>query len=124
VSHNLSAVEMMCQRTIWLDRGSVRLMGPTGDVVRAYLDAVDAALIEDGSSLTAHRFARAAGLSEGPRGPAAPLEIPQPAASEEGPATQRAVSEDKQATQRAASEDKQATRRRVEEEGEEEQQGI
>ena len=44
VSHNLSAVEMMCQRTIWLDHGHVRREGPTAEVVRAYLDAVDAAL--------------------------------------------------------------------------------
>src|SRR5205085_6087993 len=44
VSHNLSAVEMMCQRTIWLDHGGIRREGPTAEVVRAYLDAVDAAL--------------------------------------------------------------------------------
>ena len=29
VSHNLSAVEMMCQRAVWLDHGQVRLAGPT-----------------------------------------------------------------------------------------------
>jgi lipopolysaccharide transport system ATP-binding protein len=45
VSHNLSAVEMMCQRVIWLDRGAIRQAGPTAAVVRAYLDAVDEALI-------------------------------------------------------------------------------
>lgn len=45
VSHNLSAVEMMCQRTIWLDHGTVRMEGPTVDVVRAYLDTVDEALV-------------------------------------------------------------------------------
>src|SRR2546423_1882362 len=45
VSHNLSAVEMMCQRTVWLDHGHIRQIGPTADVVRAYLDSVDAALI-------------------------------------------------------------------------------
>ncbi|HEY0583218.1 MAG TPA: polysaccharide ABC transporter ATP-binding protein [Chloroflexota bacterium] len=47
VSHNLSAVEMMCQRAVWLDHGTVRLEGPTPEVVRAYLDAVDEALVED-----------------------------------------------------------------------------
>jgi len=47
VSHNLSAVEMMCQRTVWLDHGRIRLAGPTAEVVRAYLDAVDEALIEE-----------------------------------------------------------------------------
>ncbi len=46
VSHNLSAVEMMCQRVIWLDHGTIRLAGPTADVVRAYLDSVDEALVE------------------------------------------------------------------------------
>jgi ABC-type polysaccharide/polyol phosphate transport system ATPase subunit len=46
VSHNLSAVEMMCQRVIWLDHGAIRQAGPTVEVVRAYLDAVDEALVE------------------------------------------------------------------------------
>jgi ABC-type polysaccharide/polyol phosphate transport system ATPase subunit len=46
VSHNLSAVEMMCQRAIWLDHGSIRQAGPTAEVVRAYIDAVDEALVE------------------------------------------------------------------------------
>jgi ABC-type polysaccharide/polyol phosphate transport system ATPase subunit len=47
VSHNLSAVEMMCQRTIWLDHGRIRHVGPTAEVVRAYLDAVDSARVDD-----------------------------------------------------------------------------
>jgi lipopolysaccharide transport system ATP-binding protein len=47
VSHNLSAVEMMCQRTVWLDHGSIRMAGPTAEVVRAYLDAVDQGLVEE-----------------------------------------------------------------------------
>src|ERR671939_221937 len=46
VSHNLSAVEMMCQRAVWLDHGTVRQAGPTAAVVRAYIDAVDEALVE------------------------------------------------------------------------------
>lgn len=41
VSHNLSAIEMMCQRAVWLDHGVARLEGPATEVVRAYLDAVD-----------------------------------------------------------------------------------
>jgi ABC-type polysaccharide/polyol phosphate transport system ATPase subunit len=41
VSHNLSAIELMCQRGVWLDRGAVRADGATSDVLRAYLDAVD-----------------------------------------------------------------------------------
>jgi ABC-type polysaccharide/polyol phosphate transport system ATPase subunit len=47
VSHNLSAIEMMCQRTVWLDHGQVRLAGPTAEVVRAYLDAVDEGIIAE-----------------------------------------------------------------------------
>jgi hypothetical protein len=47
VSHNLSAVEMMCERVVWLDHGTVRRQGPTAEVVRAYLDAVDAVLVDD-----------------------------------------------------------------------------
>ncbi len=50
VSHNLSAVEMMCQRSLWLDHGVVRMAGPTPEVVRAYLDALDSGLI-DGSAI-------------------------------------------------------------------------
>jgi homopolymeric O-antigen transport system ATP-binding protein len=63
VSHNLSAVEMMCQRVIWLDHGSIRLAGPTAEVVRAYLDAVDEALIEG------------AGLSDGVQAVEEPLVV-------------------------------------------------
>ena len=46
VSHNLSAVEMMCQRAVWLDHGVVRGAGTTADVVRDYLEAVDESLVE------------------------------------------------------------------------------
>jgi len=41
VSHNLAAVELMCERALWLDRGAVRASGSTADVIRAYLDDVD-----------------------------------------------------------------------------------
>jgi hypothetical protein len=46
VSHNLGALEMMCPRAIWLERGVTRAAGDTLDVLRAYLDAVDS-LAED-----------------------------------------------------------------------------
>jgi ABC-type polysaccharide/polyol phosphate transport system ATPase subunit len=55
VSHNLSAIEMMCQRTVWLDHGRVRLAGPTAEVVRAYLDAVDEGIIAEAGA--SERFA-------------------------------------------------------------------
>jgi len=41
VSHNLSAVELMCERAIWLDRGVLKAHGRTSEVIRAYLDSVD-----------------------------------------------------------------------------------
>jgi ABC-type polysaccharide/polyol phosphate transport system ATPase subunit len=41
VSHNLSAVELMCQRAVWLDRGRVGASGTTSDVLRSYLDGLD-----------------------------------------------------------------------------------
>jgi ABC-type polysaccharide/polyol phosphate transport system ATPase subunit len=41
VSHNLAAIELMCPRAIWLDRGRVAAHGETSDVLRGYLDAVD-----------------------------------------------------------------------------------
>jgi hypothetical protein len=41
VSHNLGALELMCPRSIWLDRGSVCADGATSAVLRAYLDAAD-----------------------------------------------------------------------------------
>jgi ABC-type polysaccharide/polyol phosphate transport system ATPase subunit len=47
VSHNLAAVELMCERAIWLERGTVRRVGETADVIRAYLDDVD-----DGGMMT------------------------------------------------------------------------
>ena len=41
VSHNLSAVEIVCRQALWLDRGVVRATGETSEVIRAYLDATD-----------------------------------------------------------------------------------
>ena len=50
VSHNLSAVEMMCDRSVWLEHGRIRAMGPTAGVVRAYLDAVDSQLVDEAAT--------------------------------------------------------------------------
>jgi ABC-type polysaccharide/polyol phosphate transport system ATPase subunit len=35
-SHDLAAVEALCDRALWLDRGRVRAEGPAAEVVRAY----------------------------------------------------------------------------------------
>jgi lipopolysaccharide transport system ATP-binding protein len=37
VSHNLEAVQRLCDRCIWIDRGRLRLSGEASSVVRAYL---------------------------------------------------------------------------------------
>src|SRR5205085_313559 len=51
VSHNLAAVELMCEQALWLDHGIVRCVGPTAEVIRAYLDDTDAS--DDGEALIA-----------------------------------------------------------------------
>lgn len=37
ISHNLDAVTRLCSTTLWLDAGRVRAIGPTAEVVDAYL---------------------------------------------------------------------------------------
>jgi ABC-type polysaccharide/polyol phosphate transport system ATPase subunit len=37
VSHNLEAINRLCHRTVWLDDGGMRAVGPTSEVVDAYL---------------------------------------------------------------------------------------
>ena len=39
VSHNMAAVQALCSRAVWLERGSVAATGPTADVVASYLQA-------------------------------------------------------------------------------------
>jgi lipopolysaccharide transport system ATP-binding protein len=39
VSHNMAAVENLCSRGIWIDRGSVRQDGPAHDVIQSYLSS-------------------------------------------------------------------------------------
>jgi ABC-type polysaccharide/polyol phosphate transport system ATPase subunit len=39
VTHDLNLVQMLCQRTVWIDHGTVQCVGPSGDVARAYLRA-------------------------------------------------------------------------------------
>jgi lipopolysaccharide transport system ATP-binding protein len=45
VSHNLYAIEQLCDRVIWLDKGQIRQMGAPGSVIREYLDEIDKKLI-------------------------------------------------------------------------------
>lgn len=37
VSHNLAAIQRLCSRTAWVDHGTVRQIGSSGDTVHAYL---------------------------------------------------------------------------------------
>ena len=39
VSHNMSAIENLCSRVIWLQDGAVRADGPPRDVIAAYLES-------------------------------------------------------------------------------------
>jgi ABC-type polysaccharide/polyol phosphate transport system ATPase subunit len=43
VSHDLDALARFCNRAIWLDHGEIRRAGPTGDVLAAYTEAMNAA---------------------------------------------------------------------------------
>jgi ABC-type polysaccharide/polyol phosphate transport system ATPase subunit len=36
ISHNMEAVARLCARSIWLDRGELRAVGDSGDVIRQY----------------------------------------------------------------------------------------
>lgn len=49
ISHNLYAIEQLCDRVIWLDKGKIRQMGDPRIVLRQYLDEVDKQLIAAGS---------------------------------------------------------------------------
>src|SRR3989338_433531 len=38
VSHNLDAVQSLCDRTIYIERGEIKMVGPTNEVVAEYLN--------------------------------------------------------------------------------------
>jgi ABC-type polysaccharide/polyol phosphate transport system ATPase subunit len=40
VSHDLNALGRLCERTLWLDHGQVRQLGPTPEVIAAYTEAM------------------------------------------------------------------------------------
>ncbi len=48
VSHNIQAIQAMCQQCIWLDAGQVKMAGPASDVISRYV----AGLSEGHSSLS------------------------------------------------------------------------
>lgn len=47
VSHELAAVEAICERGIWLDKGRLVEVGPIGDILRAYGRSLDEGLALD-----------------------------------------------------------------------------
>jgi ABC-type polysaccharide/polyol phosphate transport system ATPase subunit len=50
-SHSLAAISSICPRTIWMDRGRVRMYGPSPEVLRAY----EAELLESAQEIAAAR---------------------------------------------------------------------
>jgi ABC-2 type transport system ATP-binding protein len=46
VSHDLSVIRTTCNRTIWVDKGTIAAAGTTADIVDRYLRSVDRAAVE------------------------------------------------------------------------------
>jgi ABC-2 type transport system ATP-binding protein/lipopolysaccharide transport system ATP-binding protein len=40
VSHNLDAIARLCPRSVWLEQGSIQAMGPTAEILDAYLGSL------------------------------------------------------------------------------------
>ena len=41
VSHDLTSLPLLCERTMWLDHGKMQMIGPTEDVIAAYTNQVN-----------------------------------------------------------------------------------
>lgn len=41
VSHSMELIEQSCQRVIWIDKGRLKLIGTTQEVINAYLNSID-----------------------------------------------------------------------------------
>jgi lipopolysaccharide transport system ATP-binding protein len=50
VSHNMSALEALCDRSVYLSHGRIVLDGPTREVIKEYLHGVEERLLEAGPS--------------------------------------------------------------------------
>src|ERR1044071_3029507 len=42
VSHDIGNVRGLCQQVLWLEKGQIRALGPTDEIVAQYLDDVNA----------------------------------------------------------------------------------
>lgn len=40
VSHNIDEIKRLCDHVLWIDHGDVKMMGPTEEVCKAYLEAM------------------------------------------------------------------------------------
>ncbi len=44
VSHDLESLAKLCERTVWMDHGRVRQIGPTSEIIAAYTESVKGVL--------------------------------------------------------------------------------
>jgi ABC-type polysaccharide/polyol phosphate transport system ATPase subunit len=56
VSHATGQVEQLCEEALWLERGEVRLIGPSFEVVNAYTGASHQAVVADGEDELGERW--------------------------------------------------------------------
>jgi ABC-2 type transport system ATP-binding protein len=52
VSHSMGSIQAMCDHAAWIDQGKCRAVGPTGEVVDAYLETARPSVIVDESGRT------------------------------------------------------------------------
>jgi len=52
VSHKMSAISSLCQRTFWLDSGAIRQQGPSNEVVKDYVTNFSKASYESSAAIT------------------------------------------------------------------------
>ncbi len=62
ISHNMRMVQGMCDRTMWLEKGRVRMIGETGRVVAAYVDAMNRRISDQ--AIRTHHYAERWGSGE------------------------------------------------------------
>jgi lipopolysaccharide transport system ATP-binding protein len=60
VSHNMTAVENLCKRTVWMAEGQTKQIGATREVIRAYLNSFEAT-VDQTLDLTAVRERKGSG---------------------------------------------------------------
>ncbi len=68
VSHDISSVQRLCERAIWLDRGRIKAEGPTLDISKAYYASVierEEARLRAQTSQAVSRMRRRDGSDEG-----------------------------------------------------------